>query len=331
MVNYPEALGGLCGGCRSRIPAASWPQSPTLDASAKEYLLRLRASGRSPMTIASYSESLNLLKEKLGPMISLAAISVADLHTAVTELAFCGGRSAVRRSETTLNRHRSAYRTFFNWAFQTGRIAVNPALLLGRSNAQSVPTVPIRADEVALFLSTIRRSGESLSMRDEALFATYAFAGLRRMEAILLNVSDHDFERGVLRVRSGKGRRPRTVPLVHHLNQLLNRFRDVRLERAGIPSGKLFSGRSPHESISPRQVQRRFEHWRSACGLRPILTIHSFRAGFATALHGHSRDVVLVSRALGHKDIRTTLRYIDPSVRKLAQEMEATFAASLHS
>jgi hypothetical protein len=34
-------------------------------------------------------------------------------------------------------------------------------------------------------------------------------------------------------------------------------------------------------------------------GLSDELTIHSFRAGFATALHKGSGDVVLVSRAWG--------------------------------
>ncbi len=325
-----EAPGSACVEPRVRIPIAPAAQFRALEMAEKHYLLQLRASGRSPMTVASYAESLNLLTQVLGPKTSLADVSADGLHAAIAELAHRGGRSVIRRSETTLNRHRSAYRAFFNWAFQTGRTAVNPALLLRLSKAQSIPAVPIRTDEVSLLLSTIRRSGEPLSVRDEALFATYAFAGLRRMEAVLLNVSDHDFERSALRVRIGKGRRPRVVPLVHHLNLLLSRFRETRLESTGVPTGTLFSGRSPDTGLTPRQVQRRFEYWKTASGLRPILTIHSFRAGFATALHRHSRDVVLVSRALGHKDIRTTLRYIDPSAPKLAQALEATFAACPH-
>ncbi|MGH8247870.1 MAG: tyrosine-type recombinase/integrase, partial [Gammaproteobacteria bacterium] len=54
-----------------------------------------------------------------------------------------------------------------------------------------------------------------------------------------------------------------------------------------------------------------------ACG--PELTIHSFRAGFATALHRATGDVLLVSRSLGHRDLRPTMRYVQwlqPELRK---------------
>jgi integrase/recombinase XerC len=303
------------------------PQRQALDSASSDYLLEIRASGRSPMTIASYAESLAHLKKFFGPTIPLQAISADSLHAAVANLAVTttGSRGFIRRSETTLNRHRSAYRAFFNWAFLTGRTPINPAILLRRSGAESIPTPPITQDEVDLFLSAIRLSQDPLRLRDEALFATYAFAGLRRMEALLLNVSDYDAKGAILRVKNGKGRRSRNVPLVLQLNQLLNRFLENRLATSDAGTGELFPGRSPHGSLTPRQVQRRFEHWRTMAGLRPVLTIHSFRAGFATTLHHHSRDIILVSRALGHKDIRPTLRYIDPHASNLAQTMEVAF------
>jgi len=301
-------------------------QRQALDSASSDYLLQIRASGRSPMTIASYAESL-ALKEFFCSTIPLPAISADGLHAAVANLAATttGRRSSIRRSETTLNRHRSAYRAFFNWAFLTGRTPINPAVLLRRSRAESVPTPPITQDEVDLFLSTIRLSRDPLRLRDEALFATYAFAGLRRTEALLLDITDFDAQRAILHVRNGKGRRSRIVPLVRELSLLLSRFRDDRLKVVDASTGKLFPGHNPHSGLTPRQVQRRFEHWKVITGLRPILTVHSFRAGFATTLHQNSCDVVLVSRALGHKDIRPTLRYIDLSAINLAQAMEATF------
>jgi integrase/recombinase XerC len=301
------------------------PQRQTLDSATSDYLLQVRASGRSPMTIASYAESLALLKDFWGPTIPLAAISADSLHAAVVSLATTGGRCPTRRSETTLNRHRSAYRAFFNWTFQTNRTPANPALLLLRSRAESVPTMPITSDEVCLFLSAIRLSNDPLRLRDEALFATYAFAGLRRTEALLLDVTDYDSQRGILHVRNGKGNRSRIAPLVHRLNLLLTQFRSGHPTAVSSVTGKLFPGRFPQTGLAARQVQRRFEYWRAIAGLRPVLTIHSFRAGFATMLHQHSRDVVLVSRALGHKDLRSTLRYINLQATNLKRAMEATF------
>lgn len=197
MNSHPKALHKWRPNTTARLTAPSIPQCQTLDSAATDYLLQVPASGRSHMTIASYAESLTLLKGFFGPTIPLPTISADNLHAAVANLAATRGRRSIRRSETTLNRHRSAYRAFFSWAFQTGRTPTNPALLLQRSRAESIPSVPITADEVSLLLSTIRLSRDPLRLRDEALFATYALAGLRRTEAILLDVTDYDCERRI--------------------------------------------------------------------------------------------------------------------------------------
>jgi integrase/recombinase XerC len=307
----------------------AWPSLSTalnerLEAASDDFLVHIRAAGRSALTVASYSESLALLKELLGRATALRSISPKDLNEVVANLAAPAGQRSFRRSETTVNRHRSAYRTFFRWAFQSGRINANPAMLLRRSPAESIPAAPVAIAEVNTLLSCIRTSADPLRVRDEALFATYAFAGLRRNEALDLNVYDYDPYRRVLHVRNGKGKRSRTVPLVSRLDHLLSQFRDHRVARLGA-AGRLFNGRTPGSGLAPRQVQRRFEYWRARAGLRANLTIHSFRAGFATALHKRCRDVVLVSRALGHRDLRATLRYIDPWSVSLSRAMEDTF------
>lgn len=309
----------------SQSRTGSAPADDRLESASNDFLVHLRAAGRSALTVAAYSESLTLLTGCLGRDTALRSISPKDLDEAVTELAAPTGRPLFRRSETTLNRHRSAYRTFFRWAFESGRININPALLLNRSPAESATTVPFSIEEVNTILSCIRASADPLRLRDEALFATYAFAGLRRSEALHLNVFDYDPHRRVLHIRNGKGKRARTVPLVSRLDQLLTRFHAHRVKSFGAAE-RLFPGRAPEAGLAPRQVQRRFEFWRARAGLRPILTIHSFRAGFATALHKRCRDVLLVSRALGHRDLRATLRYIDPHSLNVSRAMEATFA-----
>ena len=217
-----------------------------------DYLVHLNASGRKPTTIGSYGESLALLGRRLGESIPLRNISATLLNAAVAGLTAIDGRPRKRRSQTTLNRHRSAYRGFFGWAFETKRMTANPALLLGSSNMESVPTQPMTLHDVRSFLWAIRNSKESLRLRDESLFALYAFTGLRRAEALSLDVADYNASTRTLQVKNGKSGRPRVV-------------------------------------------------------------------------HVQSRDVVLVSRALGHGDLRPTLRYIELSVGELPDWMETTF------
>jgi integrase/recombinase XerC len=84
----------------------------------------------------------------------------------------------------------------------------------------------------------------------------------------------------------------------------------------------LFVGRIPGKGLTARQAQARFDVWKTIAKLPSHLTIHSFRAGFATAIHDRSGDLILVSRALGHKDIRPTLRYVHLLPDKLREAIE---------
>ena len=163
--------------------------------------------------------------------------------------------------------------------------------------------------ETREFLLTIRRSGDPLRLRDEALFSLYAMTGLRRAEALSLNFGDFDRQTGTLRLRQGKGRRVRIVPVAVPLCSLLDRLRGDDAKE-----GKLFPGRGAGRGLTVRQAHGRFEKWKRVTGLRPQLTIHSFRVGFATALHEQTSDAMTIARILGHRDLRMTLRYTSTSV-----------------
>ncbi|MGO8732824.1 MAG: tyrosine-type recombinase/integrase, partial [Terriglobia bacterium] len=129
--------------------------------------------------------------------------------------------------------------------------------------------------------------------------------------------------------KNGKGGQVRTVPVVRALGRLLNSFQNSSLSRGSPVEGKLFPGRIPGTGLTPRQAQNRFERWKAVARLRPELTIHSFRAGFATALHRGCGDVMLVSQALGHSDVRPTLRYIKLYSANLSQAIESSLAGVL--
>jgi integrase len=56
-----------------------------------------------------------------------------------------------------------------------------------------------------------------------------------------------------------------------------------------------------------------------------FLTIHSFRAGFATQLYQSSKDIVIVARAMGHKHIKTTNQYIADDMALIHEAVEEAF------
>jgi len=299
--------------------------APDFEGAVRDYLTHLAAGGRSPATIESYESTLRALGTALKGNVRLSTISAHRLDAAVAALSGPAAPGPCDRSQATLNRYRSTFRVFFRWAFETGRLRSNPAAGLRLANAESAPTPPIRPEETKRFLAAIHASGDSLRLRDQALFALYALTGLRRAEALALDIPDYDAGDHSIRVRNGKGRRPRVVPVVTALGAVLNEF------MRGFPGrgGKLFPGRAPGGGLTPRQANRRFQLWKVAAHLREELTIHSFRSGFATAVHNASNDLTLVSRALGHHDLRSTLRYVAPDRGKLTKAIEAALGGAL--
>ena len=113
-------------------------QRPTLGEAIHDYVVHLRAIGRAAATIESYAKCLQVLADSLGIAAPLAALSEDRLDAAVAVMAGTDSRGLRKRLEPTLNRYRSAYRSFCQWAFETGRVTANPASRLRFARVDSV-------------------------------------------------------------------------------------------------------------------------------------------------------------------------------------------------
>lgn len=182
-------------------------------------------------------------------------------------------------------------------------------------------TLTISNPETICLLQTIQQSLSRQSLRDVALLAIYAFTGVRRSEPLSLCVEDYERDHHRLLFRNkGGGVKHKFVPGV--LKTQLERYIYYEhVKKAKQLKGKacyLFPGREGARHLSARQANNIFNKWKKEAGLRQGLTIHSFRSGFATNLYRHSKDFLLVSKALDHKDPMVTAKYIatDPLYRE---------------
>jgi integrase/recombinase XerD len=284
----------------------------------------LKGSGRADSTLESYSKKFELLEEIIGDLI-LQKVTGNILTRALIRLEE-GFQYEVPRSGASMNQIRSVVRTFFSWAVATGRISRNPAADLRLAKTINLPTPPISEDELSILFKAIRQDNSFLARRDEALFAFYAFSGVRRNEALSLRIGDLDLRKKRVWFSETKtsGGEYRAIPNV--LKLILEEYLiqcAARKERAR--SLFLFTGRNFSSHLSARAAHLRFEYWKKASGLRRKLTLHSFRSGFATRLYRATKDAVLVSNAMGHKNLSSIYRYISLKEDSIRTAMEKAF------
>jgi integrase/recombinase XerD len=137
-------------------------------------------------------------------------------------------------------------------------------------------------------------------------------AGLRVSEIAHLHVDDIDAERMVVRVRQGKGRKDRLVPLSALVLEMLRQYRSMyELRRY------LFPGSDPDRPISVSSIQSACRKAVLAAGITKKASMHTLRHTFATHLLEAGTDIRTIQVLLGHNSLRTTVRYTHVSTDKL--------------
>ena len=144
------------------------------------------------------------------------------------------------------------------------------------------------------------------------LLALLYGCGLRCMEVRNLRISDLDFERQMLHVQQGKGRKDRYVPLNLLLIEELRSY--IKKHK---PKEWLFNGKPLARDATSKKwrYSQRGAQWvvtqaarRAAIG-KPVST-HTLRHSFATHLLEDGLDIVTIKELLGHSKIETTLVYL---------------------
>jgi site-specific recombinase XerD len=138
-----------------------------------------------------------------------------------------------------------------------------------------------------------------------AFFLLLYATGLRRTEARLLLPEDIDSERMVVRVRQGKGKKDRYVPLSQRLLATLREH-----WKAAHPQTWLFEGSIPGKKVSNRTVAMWFKEARTKAEISKPVTPHVLRHTFATHLLEQGMDLRRLQLLLGHRSLSTTAQYL---------------------
>jgi integron integrase len=170
-------------------------------------------------------------------------------------------------------------------------------------------------------------------------------AGLRVRECLRLRVKDVDFSANQISVRDGKGSKDRVTVLpqvaIEPLRFHLERVRRIHQSDIAAGWGSVYmphalarkyknaatswswqfvfparsrwvdkhTGDQGRHHIQERDIQRAVMEAVQDAGLTKHVTPHTFRHSFATHLLEDGSDIRTIQELLGHKDVKTTMRY----------------------
>jgi integrase/recombinase XerC len=224
-----------------------------------------------------------------------------------------------RNDAVTIGRKLSSLRAFFRLAVRRRLCASSPVAAL-RAPKRSRRLPPFMGKEdVGRLLDG--KSADDASAGDpvacaleRALFEVIYGAGLRVSESCNLDVGDveADGAGGFVRVRDGKGRKDRVVPLGSKARAALDAYLGHRSTRlAGAPAREDLSAlfvTARGRRMGPRAVRRLLDR-RELATDTPRVSPHALRHSFATHLLGEGADLRAIQEMLGHASLRTTQRY----------------------
>lgn len=208
--------------------------------------------------------------------------------------------------------HGRAIKTLVNFWCEEGWLPEDTKIKVEMPEASKERQAMVTAEDAQRLLDACE------THRERALVYLLLDSGVRRAEACALNWGDVDLKTGLVQVRLGKGRKPRSVFLSPTTLRALLRYRR----------------QVPHDDADPIFQSERGGARLTGSGLRGILsrlgrragvklTVHAFRRGFATLSLRAGMSPLHLQGLLGHTSLEMVRRYVqlvDDDLKQAHQE-----------
>jgi integrase/recombinase XerD len=268
---------------------------------AAVYLAQLATSGRRTQRTA-----LDTLARLLGyqdaltcPWHALRYQHTAALRTHIAET----------YAPATANKMLAALRRVLKECWQLSLMTVEEYERAAAVKAVKAEVLPkgraLSLDELAQLLEACARDASAAGVRDAALIALMASGGPRRSEVVTLQLGDYDRGDGCVTIRSGKGKKDRTIYIAGGAQTTLDDWLVLRGNAPGpIFTSTTHAGRAITDQAVLVILRKRAEQAGVAA-----FSPHDLRRTMITRLLEAGADVVSVQRLAGHADPATTARY----------------------
>lgn len=153
------------------------------------------------------------------------------------------------------------------------------------------------------------------NIKHRAILTLIYSCALRIGESVVIKFRDIDSKKRSLRIRQGKGRKDRIIPIPQDTINLLREYC-----REWLPHKRgeyLFEGQVKGTAYSTRSVQIKFHEAVKELKIQKDVTVHSLRHSMATHWLDNGVDIRKIQVALGHKRVTTTEIYTHVSIQSM--------------
>ncbi len=274
---------------------------------AAVYLARL-GSARSRQVLRGALDTIaRLLTQGRCDAFTLAWPTLRYQHTTAVR-----AQLAERYAAATANQHLSALRGVLKECWRLGYTTAEDyhrAADLAPVRGSVLPRGRgLKGGEIRALFNVCADDDGPAGIRDAALLTVLYGAGLRRAEAVGLDLADYDPETGALVIR-GKGNKQRIGYITHGGRLALEEWLTLR----GPEPGPLFWGVDKAGQLRPRrltgQAVRFLAGRRGATAKVQAFSPHDLRRSFISDLLDAGADISTVQQLAGHAQVQTTQRY----------------------
>jgi integrase/recombinase XerD len=204
-------------------------------------------------------------------------------------------------SKNTVLRELTAVKSYFNYLQRTNQIKSNPFVLQIKS--------PLCQERTVLTPQEIEELYKQCKTKEEKVVLHLCYGcGLRKSEAQNLNVGDVHFEKKLLYVRKGKGKKRRVIPLTGRIAKDLKLFIEKKSKDQQAKE-VAFLTNSKGGRMQGNTIYILFKNLLKRTGNHTDISLHNLRHSIATHLLENNMSIEMVRDFLGHGQLNTTQIY----------------------
>jgi site-specific recombinase XerD len=235
----------------------------------------------------------------------------------------------------TANKVLAALRGVLGAAFDLGQLNGNTLARIRRIKPVRGERLPagraLAFDEVAALLRVCADDPAPAGRRDAALIGLLRGTGIRRSEAVALDLADYEPKTGAMTIRSGKGNKARITYAPSSVQAALDAWLVVRgsepgpLFYRGHKSGRLIARRLTGQAVATILQARAEQAGVADC------SPHDLRRTYISQLLDAGADLATVQQLAGHADPATTARYDrrgEAAKRRAAELVEVPYQSA---